>query len=166
MSVLLVTGHPDAARVLRCSDVRFGSSTDLKGPKSHFRFTPKSGHACERQLCARSGRSIQVSFGPVADISTRTPAIRALPFPNDSCKWNLSRVITSLLEDDLPFSSVQYFRKHTAFAAVWRADVQNEGDRPAEVNYFRIPVLAGLDPAWSVHRQRHVGVIRPGRSVR
>ena len=25
MSVLLVTGHPDAARVLRCSDVRFGT---------------------------------------------------------------------------------------------------------------------------------------------
>ena len=65
-----------------------------------------------------------------------------------------------------PSPSVQYLRKHTAFAAVWRADVQDEGDRPREVNYFRIAGVAGLDPAWSVHRQRYVGVICRGRSVR
>ena len=44
--------------------VRFGSSTDLKVPKSHFRSTPRSGHACERQLCARSGRSDLLALAP------------------------------------------------------------------------------------------------------
>jgi hypothetical protein len=37
-------------------------------PKSHFRSAPRSGHACERQLCARSGRSV-----------TTDPAIFPLP---------------------------------------------------------------------------------------
>ena len=113
-----------------------------------------------------------VVWGEIARIIAKTTAaevnaiVRARPFRDDSCKRNASRGITALLEDDLPSLSVQYLRKHTTFAAVWRADVQDEGDCPREVNYFRIPVLAGLDPAWSVHCQRHVGVIRPGRSVR
>ena len=33
---------------------------------------------------------------------SNTGEIRALPFRDDSCKWNASRGITALLEDDLP----------------------------------------------------------------
>jgi hypothetical protein len=42
-----------------------GSSTDLNVPKSHARSSPRSGHACDRPLCATSGHSQEVHFLPI-----------------------------------------------------------------------------------------------------
>src|SRR5262245_38408430 len=55
--------------------------------------------------------------------------------------------------------SVHRLGKNPSFAAVRWPHVEDEGDAAREIYHFGIAVLAGLDPARPVHRQRHIRVI-------
>ena len=81
MSVLLVTGHPDAARVLRCSDVRFGSMLSKKSKIEELRKSRKDQvlvvsvtaslcractKICDRFAAIRCGPSRWPSMGPTS----------------------------------------------------------------------------------------------------
>src|SRR5215471_6144653 len=78
----------------------------------------------------------------------RSAQLRCRQPPNASAHLSLTRLVQDL-------------GQNAAFTAVWRPDIQQEGDRPPKVPDFGLAVLAGLDPicAW------HIRVIRPWRSV-
>ena len=57
MSVLLVTGHPDAARVLRCSDVRFGSFASVWPRTDDFRSIPMNRRRYRASACLECAKN-------------------------------------------------------------------------------------------------------------
>ena len=66
-------------------DVRFGSSTALKVSKSYFRSTPRSGHARERYLRARSGRGGAASIVCDGGIRRGSHIVKALAAGATAC---------------------------------------------------------------------------------
>jgi len=104
MSVLLVTGHPDAARVLRCSDVRFGSMLSKKSKIEELRKSRK-----DQVLVVSVTASLCRACTKVCD---RFAAIR--------CGPSRARHGTHQRGWKILFVSQQkLFRQHQAFASLW-----------------------------------------------